>query len=96
MWPLAQVATGRVRDARVVDARKQRDERLFDPREVAQSQITFVELALFEALVDDALDQLLDGLARVVARGAGGGLGAIGEHQDGSFTRLWPRAGVGE
>src|SRR5918998_5686691 len=70
-----------VRDARVVDARQQRHERLLDARQVAQREIAVVELTLVQALAHDAVDQVLDGLARVVARRAGGGLGAIGQHQ---------------
>src|SRR5215204_4250274 len=63
-------AAGRVRKARVIDAGQQGHERLLDAREVAQRQVALVELAFFQALMDDALDQVLDRLARMVARGA--------------------------
>ena len=53
----------------MIDAGQQRDEGLPDTREVAQREIAVVELAFFEALTDDAFDQALDGLTRVVARG---------------------------
>src|SRR5215467_3234564 len=91
-----RLARRRVRNARVVDAREQGDERLFDAGQVAQGEIAVVELAFLEALADDAIDQLLDRLAGVVASGAGGRFGAVGEHEDGCFTGLWPRARVRE
>src|SRR6266567_4423588 len=67
----------RVRYTRVIDARQQRHERLFDARKVAQRQVAVVKLALFEPLANDPLDQLLDRLTRVIAGGARGGLGAV-------------------
>ena len=54
----------------MVDASEQGHKRLFDPRQVAQSEVAIVELALLEPLADDAFHQLLDAFAGMVARGA--------------------------
>src|ERR1700687_2845763 len=51
-------AGGRIGDPRVVDAGEQRHERLLDAGEIAQGEIAIVELAFFEALTDDAFDQV--------------------------------------
>src|SRR5947209_4696120 len=72
----------RVGNARVIDAGEQGDERLFDARQVTQGQVAVVELAFLETLPNDAIDQLLDRLTRVVAGGSRGRLGAIGQHED--------------
>src|SRR6266851_1003023 len=76
----------RVRDAWVVDAGEEGDERLFDARQVAQGQVAVIKLTLLEPLANDAIDQLLDGFARVIARRAGRRLGAVGEHEDGRLA----------
>src|SRR5438874_3571086 len=57
----------RVWDARVIDASEQSDKGLLYPRQIAQGQIAVIELALLEPLTDDALDQLLDRFARMIA-----------------------------
>src|SRR5216683_5328044 len=92
----AGIAGGRIRDPRVVYAGEQRHERLLDTGQIAQGEVAVVELAFFEALADDPLDQVLDSFARMVARRTRRGLGAVREHQDRCLARLRPRPRIGK
>src|SRR5579859_2595470 len=55
-----RVTTGWIRDARMVDPGEQRHEGLLDQGQVAQGEVAVVELAFFETLADDPLDQVFD------------------------------------
>ena len=75
----------------------QRDlERLGDAGELAEGEIGVVELALGEAFVDHAVDQLLDRLDVALAAGSNHRLAGVGHHHDRGLAGLGPGAGVGE
>src|SRR5579862_5587736 len=86
----------RVGDPLVVHPEELLDEGLLDRLEVAQREVALVELAVLEALRDDAVDHAPD--RRLVTRlqRSDGGLDAVGQHDEGRLAALRLRPGVAE
>jgi hypothetical protein len=71
-------------------------ETVFDLRDLVEGERGFVELAVGDAVVDDAVDEIAECLGRGGAKGARGGFEAVGEGDDGALFELRARAGVAE
>ena len=79
----------RIGNAGMVDAEHFGFEHFADAGDVAEGEVAVFQLVLADFAVDDAVNELVDGLAVVVFETLAGGFDAVDNHDDGSF------AGVG-
>ncbi len=85
-----------ISDAAMVDGTHGFGDGGFDLMQFLQRQITFVELAIHEALAAHLGDEFLDACGGGFAQGASGRFDAIAEHHDGGFGCLRFGAWVSE
>jgi len=86
----------RVLDSDVAGNGESLDDGPLDGAEFLESEHAVVELAIFDLLCDEAVDELGDALLAHIFEGAGGCLDGIGHHDDGRLFRSGSGTGIAE
>lgn len=87
---------GGIGDARVEHIEQREVETVFDFRNFLEGERGFVELAVGDAIIDDARDEEVESFGSGLAEGARGGFESVGKGDDRAFFELGARTVVAE
>ena len=87
---------GGIGDARVKHVEQREVKTVFDFRNFLEGERGFVELAVGDAIIDDARDEEVESFGSGLAEGARGGFESVGEGDNRTFFELGARTVVAE